>query len=82
MRRRASSTLNDRFRPRPGSWLGRHARRGSERSERGCGSVRQMRFYGQQVNLTTSAIARMNVYLHDIEDAESKDRINAGTPLT
>ncbi|MGH2418123.1 MAG: N-6 DNA methylase [Candidatus Limnocylindria bacterium] len=41
-----------------------------------------MRFYGQQVNLTTSAIARMNVYLHDIEDAESKDRINAGTPLT
>ena len=34
------------------------------------GSVRQMRFYGQEVNLTTSAIARMNLYLHDIEDAE------------
>lgn len=33
------------------------------------GSVRQMRFYGQEVNLTTSAIARMNLYLHDIEDA-------------
>lgn len=33
------------------------------------GSVRQMRFYGQEVNLTTAAIARMNLYLHDIEDA-------------
>jgi type I restriction enzyme M protein len=33
-------------------------------------SVRQMRFYGQEVNLTTSAIARMNLYLHDIEDAQ------------
>ena len=32
------------------------------------GSVRQMRFYGQEVNLTTSAIARMNLFLHDIED--------------
>lgn len=34
------------------------------------GSVRQMRFYGQEVNLTTAAIARMNLYLHDIEDAK------------
>lgn len=33
------------------------------------GSVRQMRFYGEEVNLTTSAIARMNLFLHDIEDA-------------
>lgn len=33
------------------------------------GSLRQMRFYGQEVNLTTAAIARMNLYLHDIEDA-------------
>ena len=33
------------------------------------GSVRRMRFYGQEVNLTTAAIARMNLYLHDIEDA-------------
>ncbi len=32
------------------------------------GSVAQMRFYGQEVNLTTSAIARMNLFLHDIED--------------
>jgi type I restriction enzyme M protein len=34
------------------------------------GSLRQMRFYAQEVNLTTAAIARMNLYLHDIEDAE------------
>lgn len=34
------------------------------------GSVAQMRFYGQEVNLTTAAIARMNLYLHDLEDAE------------
>ncbi len=33
-------------------------------------SVRQMRFAGQEVNLTTSAIARMNLFLHDIEDAK------------
>lgn len=32
------------------------------------GSVAQMRFFGQEVNLTTSAIARMNLFLHDIED--------------
>jgi type I restriction enzyme M protein len=36
-----------------------------------------MRFYGQEVNLTTSAIARMNLYLHDIEDA----RIRRGDTL-
>jgi type I restriction enzyme M protein len=34
------------------------------------GSLRRMRFYGQEVNLTTGAIARMNLYLHDIEDAK------------
>ena len=32
------------------------------------GSVAQMRFFGQEVQLTTSAIARMNLFLHDIED--------------
>jgi type I restriction enzyme M protein len=41
------------------------------------GSVRQMRFAGQEVNLTTSAIARMNLFLHDIEDA----RIRRGDTL-
>lgn len=34
------------------------------------GSTRQMRFYGQEVNLTTAAIGRMNLYLHDLEDAK------------
>ena len=34
------------------------------------GSVARMRFYGQEVNLTTAAIGRMNLYLHDIEDAK------------
>lgn len=32
------------------------------------GSLSQMRFFGQEVNLTTCAIARMNLFLHDIED--------------
>jgi type I restriction enzyme M protein len=35
--------------------------------ERG-GDTRTLRLYGQEVNLTTSAIARMNLFLHDIED--------------
>ena len=34
------------------------------------GSTQQMRFYGQEVNLTTAAICRMNLYLHDLEDAK------------
>jgi type I restriction enzyme M protein len=34
------------------------------------GSAAQLRLYGQEVNLTTSAIARMNLFLHDIEDAK------------
>ncbi|MCU1494272.1 MAG: type restriction-modification system, subunit [Acidimicrobiaceae bacterium] len=34
------------------------------------GSLRQMRFFAQEINLTTAAIARMNLYLHDIEDAK------------
>jgi len=42
---------------------------GNEVIEAG-GSLRQMRFYAQEVNLTTAAIARMNLYLHDIEDAK------------
>ena len=32
------------------------------------GDTRTLRLYGQEVSLTTSAIARMNLYLHDIED--------------
>jgi len=30
--------------------------------------TRTLRLYGQEVNLTTSAIARMNLFLHEIED--------------
>ncbi len=29
-----------------------------------------MRFFGQEVNLTTAAISRMNLFLHDIEDSK------------
>ncbi len=32
------------------------------------GDPRTLRLYGQEVNLTTAAIARMNLYLHAIED--------------
>jgi len=32
------------------------------------GDTRTLRLYGQEVNLTTSAIAKMNLYLHEIED--------------
>jgi type I restriction enzyme M protein len=34
------------------------------------GDTRTLRLYGQEVNLTTSAIARMNLFLHDIEDVK------------
>ena len=39
-----------------------------------------MRFYGQEVNLTTAAIARMNLFLHDIEDVKilRGDTLRAG----
>lgn len=32
------------------------------------GSIAQLRLFGQEVSLTTAAIARMNLYLHEIED--------------
>jgi type I restriction enzyme M protein len=34
----------------------------------GGGDTRTLRLYGQEVNLTTAAIARMNLFMHDIED--------------
>jgi type I restriction enzyme M protein len=34
------------------------------------GSVQQMRFYGQEVNQTSAAIGRMNLLIHDVEDAQ------------
>lgn len=33
---------------------------------------RTLRLYGQEINLTTSSIARMNLFLHEIEDSEIK----------
>jgi type I restriction enzyme M protein len=32
------------------------------------GDSRTLRLYGQEINLTTSAIAKMNLYLHGVED--------------
>ncbi|MHB8719245.1 MAG: type I restriction-modification system subunit M [Candidatus Dormibacteria bacterium] len=32
------------------------------------GDVRTLHIFGQEISLTTSAIARMNLYIHDIED--------------
>jgi type I restriction enzyme M protein len=34
------------------------------------GKVRQMRFYGQEVNQTSAAIGRMNLLIHEVEDAQ------------
>ena len=39
---------------------------GEVREQRG--DPRTLRLYGQEVNLTTAAIARMNLFLHEIED--------------
>lgn len=33
---------------------------------------RSLRLYGQEINLTTSSIARMNLFLHEIEDFDIK----------
>jgi type I restriction enzyme M protein len=34
------------------------------------GNVQGMRFYGQEVNQTSAAIGRMNLFIHEVEDAE------------
>jgi type I restriction enzyme M protein len=34
------------------------------------GKVAQMRFYGQEVNQTSAAIGRMNLLIHEVEDAQ------------
>lgn len=39
---------------------------------------RTLRVYGQEINLTTSSIARMNLFLHEIEDFDIK---RGGTPF-
>ncbi|WP_018639871.1 type I restriction-modification system subunit M [Parafrankia elaeagni] len=42
---------------------------------------RTLRLYGQEVNLTTSAIAKMNLFLHEIEDFEIKRGDTLRKPL-
>ncbi len=41
---------------------------------------RNVRLYGQEVNLLTSAIARMNLFLHDIEEFEIQRADTLGDP--
>jgi len=44
-------------------------------------SVARMRFYGQEVNQTSSAIGRMNLYVHDVDDADIKRGDTLRDPL-
>jgi type I restriction enzyme M protein len=44
------------------------------------GDTRTLRLYGQEVNATTSAIARMNLFLHDLEDFEIRRDDTLRTP--
>ncbi len=39
------------------------------------------KIYGQEKNLTTAAIARMNLVLHGIEDFQVAERTRCGTGL-
>jgi len=41
---------------------------------------RTLRVYGQEINLTTSSIARMNLFLHEIEDFDIKRGDTLRTP--
>lgn len=41
---------------------------------------RTLRLYGQEVNLTTASIARMNLFLHEIEDFDIKRADTLRTP--
>ena len=42
---------------------------------------RTLRLYGQEVNLTTAAIARMNLFLHDLEDFRSRSGVTRSATL-
>ena len=44
------------------------------------GSVSQMRFYGQEVNQTSAAIGRMNLFIHEVEDAEIRREDTLNNP--
>ena len=45
------------------------------------GSVAQMRFYGQEVNQTSTAIGRMNLFIHQVEDAKILREDTLNKPL-
>lgn len=45
------------------------------------GSVSQMRFYGQEVNQTSTAIGRMNLFIHQVEDAKILREDTLNKPL-
>jgi type I restriction enzyme M protein len=44
------------------------------------GSVQQMRFYGQEVNQTSAAIGRMNLFIHEVEDAQIRREDTLNNP--
>lgn len=45
------------------------------------GSTDRMRFYGQEIQQTSAAIGRMNLYVHDVDDAEVKRGDTLRDPL-
>lgn len=45
------------------------------------GKVNQMRFYGQEVNQTSAAIGRMNLLIHEVEDAQIRREDTLNKPL-
>jgi type I restriction enzyme M protein len=52
----------------------------TEVTQRG-GKVSQMRFYGQEVNQTSAAIGRMNLLIHEVEDAQIRREDTLLNPL-
>ena len=44
------------------------------------GSVQRMRFYGQEVNQTSAAIGRMNLLIHEVEDAQIRREDTLNNP--
>jgi type I restriction enzyme M protein len=44
------------------------------------GSVQRMRFYGQEVNQTSAAIGRMNLFIHEVEDAQIRREDTLNNP--
>ena len=55
---------------RPHLWHRRHVDLSAGRGKRSGGEYRTLKLYGQERNLITSSIARMNLFLHGVEDFE------------